>query len=82
VFCGGFPSELLRKIDSRSVSGRCEPFFVSDGLVSHDMSLELPVVEVVKGGVDTSLELSMLDVGEVGDMRRRASDMSFGICDR
>ena len=39
------------------------------------------MVEVVKGGLDMLPELSVLGFGEVGDIRRRASNMSFGVFD-
>src|SRR5882757_5695546 len=76
--CGGFSLGLLKKVNSRRASRRL--FFVLVGLVSQDMSLELTVDEVVRGGLDASLELVMLEFGEVGDERHRASDMASNGC--
>jgi hypothetical protein len=44
------------------------------------MSLELTVDEVVRGGLDALLEPAVLDTGEMGDVMRRASDMSLDGC--
>ena len=54
-------------------------FLVSAGLEPHDMLLELSMDDVVRGGLNVSLELVVLDFGEVGDIRRRIRDMSLEI---